>query len=61
MHSQHYMNFIDLCRKLVGRSTAYNLAIGLSHGLREDGFEEQEEQMLPFMQFLLFTKSYSNI
>jgi len=35
MDSQHYMNFIDLCRKLVGRSTAYNLAIGLSHGSGE--------------------------
>jgi len=35
MHSQHYVNFIDLCRKLVGRSTAYSLAIGLSDGLGE--------------------------
>jgi len=35
MHSQHYLNFIDLCRKLAGRSTAYNLAIGLSDGSGE--------------------------
>jgi len=35
MHSQHYKNFIDLCRKLVGRSTAYDLAIDLSHGSGE--------------------------
>jgi hypothetical protein len=38
LHSQHYMNFIDLCRKLVGRSTVYNLAIGLSDGSGERMF-----------------------
>ena len=35
MHLWHYMNCIDLCRKLFGRSRAYNLAIGLSDGSGE--------------------------
>jgi hypothetical protein len=31
----HSIIFIDLCRKLAGRSTAYNVAIGLSDGSGE--------------------------
>jgi hypothetical protein len=59
-----YTNFIELCRKFVGRSTAKNLAIGLSDGSGERiawKRTEQEEGMLPFMQFLLFTESCRNI
>jgi hypothetical protein len=59
IHSTN-MNFIDLCRKLVARSTAYNPATSLSVRAGERmGWRgaEQEEGMLPIMQCLPFTES----